>query len=73
MLNVWLKENIAPVLAIITVSGGFLYLFYGPEADRAAVIALMMLAPTFYFGSSPGSRAKDDSLVKLAESKKEGL
>ena len=66
-----LKESIAPILAILTVVGGFLYLFYGPNEDRAAVIALMMLAPTFYFGSSPGSRTKDEALVKIAETKKE--
>lgn len=66
----WLKENIAPVIAIVTVIGGFLYLFYGPQEDRAAVIALMMLAPTYYFGSSPGSRSKDEALIKISEKEK---
>lgn len=63
----WLKENIAPVLAIITVVLGFVYLFYGPKDDRAAVIALMMLGPTYYFGSSPGSAKKDDALSDIAK------
>jgi hypothetical protein len=61
----WLKTNIAPILAIITVVLGFAYLFIGPTEDRAAVIALMMLGPTFYFGSSPGSRKKDDTIANL--------
>ena len=61
----WLKDNIAPILAIITVVLGFVYLFYGPDKDRAAVVALMMLGPGYYFGSSPGSDKKNDTIAAL--------
>ena len=66
----WLKDNISPILAILAIIGGFGYLFWGPQADRSAVIALMMLAPTYYFGSSPGSRAKDEIIAKQLDKPK---
>lgn len=64
-MTTFLKDNIAAILAVIIEVGGFAYLFTGPVGDRAAVIALMMMAPTFYYGSSPGSSEKNKIIAEM--------
>lgn len=62
----WLKENIAPVLAILVVIFGFAYL-YGETAynlkQGAAIVALVAAVISFYFGSSSGSARKTELIT----------
>lgn len=50
----WFKENIAPMLAIMVVLLGFVYLFleilYPELKQAAAIIALIAAIVSFYFG-----------------------
>ena len=61
----WLNQNIAPILAFLTVGAGFVYLFCGDGVDTAAVVALMAAVIGFYYGSSPGSHDKDKTIAGL--------
>jgi hypothetical protein len=51
-MNDYLNKNVAAVLALLIEVAGFVYLFYGPPDDRAAVVGLMLMAPNFYYGAS---------------------
>lgn len=57
----WLKDGVAPLLAILVTIGGFLIIIYRPEA-KTEIIGLMTLVLAFYFGSSRSSQAKDDAI-----------
>ena len=66
----YLKENIGPILSIITVVMGFGYLFleiWFPLKQAAAVVGLIGGIIAFHFGSSPGSKNKDDIIAKQLE------
>jgi len=69
-LPAWLKDGVAPLLAIIIVVGGFLIIVYRPEA-KTEIVALMMAVISFYFGSSKSSQAKDASIDRQLEAKDE--
>ena len=66
----WLKDGVAPLLAVMVVGGGFFVLFYRPEV-KTETIALMTMVLGFYFGSSKSSQAKDETISKVIEDKKE--
>lgn len=60
----WMKDAVAPVLAVITVVGGFSMLYLRPE-NKTEIIGLMTLVLAFYFGSSKGSQDKDQTIKEL--------
>ena len=60
------KENKAFVIAIITIVAGFGILSYFPDKD-AVVVPLMSFVLGYYFGSSPGSHSKDQTISDLAK------
>jgi uncharacterized membrane protein YfcA len=62
----WLKEGVAPLLAVMVVVGGFLVIRFNPESKTEAV-AMMMLVLGYYFGSSKSSAAKDDTIKEQLE------
>ena len=57
----WLVEGVAPLLAVMIITGGFLVLFYKPEV-KTETVAMMMAVIGYYFGSSKGSQAKDNTI-----------
>ena len=61
----WLKDHAEVLVAIIILVGGYVYLFIGPTTDRAAVITMMTVVGTYYFGSSSGSNVKNDIIAKI--------
>ena len=66
----WLKENVGPLIALEVVAGGFAYLFaeiWWPLKNAAAVVALIGAVVYFYYGSSKGSQAKDETNSAILE------
>jgi len=61
----WLNDSVAPVLAVITICGGFLTLWYRPEL-KTETIGLMTVVAMYYFGSSKGSNDKTQVLAETA-------
>lgn len=67
----WLSKNIAAVLGLAVIVGGGVILYTTTEPDvRTAVVGLMTLVLGFYFGTSAGSRSKDDLVRTALESKR---
>ena len=66
----WLKEGVAPLLAVIIVCFGFATIWYRPEC-KTEIIAIMMAVIGFYFGSSKGSQEKDTTISNALQSKEE--
>ena len=62
----WLKDGVAPLLAVLVVVGGFLIIVYRPEA-KTEIVGLMTLVLAFYFGSSKSSQAKDEVIKNELE------
>ena len=62
----WLKDGVAPLLAVLVVVGGFLIIIYRPEA-KTEIVGLMTLVLAFYFGSSKSSQAKDEVIKDQLE------
>jgi hypothetical protein len=60
------KENQAFVIALLTICGGFASFYFFPAKD-AIVIPLMTFVLGYYFGSSPGSHGKDQTIGDLAK------
>ncbi len=54
------------LIALMVVAAGFGLLYTNPALKTEAV-ALMTFVLGYYFGSSPGSRAKDDTLTQIAK------
>jgi hypothetical protein len=62
----FLAKNIVAVLALLVVTGGGAMLAWSPNADvRTAAVGLVTLVLGFYFGTSSGSKAKDDTIKNL--------
>lgn len=60
----WLPKNVPAILALVVVIGGGAILAMTSEPDvRTAVVGLMTLVLGFYFGSSRGSKEKDDVMA----------
>ena len=78
-MNNWLKENVGPILALVTVIGTFalFVLAFSLKVDGAnekvlfmVIGALSAIATTvvgYYFGSSEGSASKNEIIRKLKE------
>jgi hypothetical protein len=75
----WLKDNVGPILALMTVIGTFALfgLAFSRKVDGAnekvlfmVIGALSSIATTvvsYYFGSSEGSASKNEIIQKLKE------
>lgn len=66
----FLGRNVAPIVAIMVTVFGFAYLFveaWYPLKNAAAVVALIAAIVGYYYGSSPGSHAKDSLIAKLSK------
>ncbi|MBM4286881.1 MAG: hypothetical protein FJ135_01815 [Deltaproteobacteria bacterium] len=74
-VNGWLKENVGPLLALVTVTGtlGLFGLAFYLRVDGAnekvlfmvigALSSIVTTVVTYYFGSSEGSARKNEILV----------
>jgi hypothetical protein len=60
------KEWMGFIIACITMVGGFYALVYLPDAKVGVVTPLMTFILGYYFGSSPGSHNKDQTISNLA-------
>ena len=67
----WLKDTVAPVLAIMTLAGGFATLWWHPEL-KTEIVALMTMVLMYYFGSSRGSDNKTEIMASTAKLLAEG-
>jgi uncharacterized protein YacL len=66
----WLSKNIAAVIALIIVVTGLLIMYYTPhESVRTAIVGLITMILSFYFGSTSSSKSKDDTIKAMSESK----
>ena len=59
------KENKAFIIGLITIIGGFASFYFFPNKDTV-VLPLMTFVLGYYFGSSPGSHSKDQTINDLA-------
>ena len=62
----WLKDTVAPLLAMITLIGGFATLWYRPQL-KTEIVALMTMVLMFYFGSSKSSEVKTEIMADTAK------
>lgn len=66
----WLNQNIMPILALITVFGGAVMLYTNQETDvRMAAVSMMTMVLGYFFGSSKGSKDKQELLSKIGDGK----
>jgi hypothetical protein len=64
----WLPKNIASVLALVVVLGGGAMLWTTNQADvRTASVGLITMVLGFYFGTSSGSKRKDETIAALSK------
>lgn len=64
----WLNQNIMPMLALITVTSAGLLLWLSPEADvKMAATSFITMVLGYFFGSSKGSKDKQELLNKVAD------
>ena len=60
----WLQTNVSSVIALILVIGCLAVIVYKPEA-KTEMVAIVMVIVGYYFGSSQGSRNKDNDKDKI--------
>lgn len=66
----WLNQNIMPILALITIVGGALIMLLSSESEvRMAAVSLMTMVLGYFFGSSKGSKDKQELLAKIGDRK----
>lgn len=64
--NSFLNQNIMPILALITVVGSSLLLWFSDQNDvKMAAVSFITMVLGFFFGSSQGSKDKQEQLHKL--------
>jgi len=54
-------ERLMGLLAIAVVVGGGYAYYYAPDNKATAIMSAIMIVIGFYFGSSKGSRDKDEN------------
>jgi uncharacterized membrane protein YfcA len=64
MIPPWLKDSVAPLLAIIVVIGGFVMMYLKPE-QKTEIAGMITIVLMFYFGSSKGSQDKDQIIANM--------
>lgn len=66
----WLNQNVVPLLAFGSIIGGILMILLSPQADvRMAGLSVVMLPLGYYFGTSQGSKQKQDTINRIAGDK----
>lgn len=67
-------ENIKPIMAILTLAFGFLFLIYivaagkeTPEGILIAVVAILREPFAYYYGNSTGGAKKDEIISDLTK------
>ena len=65
---IWWKDSVVPLLAIITLVGGFVVVWFRPDA-KTEIVAMMVMVLSFYFGSSKGSQVKDETIKEQLDKK----
>lgn len=62
----YLNQNIMPILALLTVIGSSLILWYATENDvKMAAVSFITMVLGYFFGSSKGSKDKQEALYKI--------
>jgi hypothetical protein len=62
----WLAANVMPILALFTVSASFLVLILSKENDvRMAAVSMGTMVLGYFFGSSVGSKNKQELIERL--------
>lgn len=69
MMPPWLKDSVAPLLAILVVVGGFVMMYLKPE-QKTEIAGMITIVLMFYFGSSKGSQEKDQIIANLPPAEK---
>ena len=64
MMPPWLKDSVAPLLAIIVVVGGFAMMYLKPD-QKTEIAGMITVVLMFYFGSSKGSQDKDQTIANM--------
>jgi hypothetical protein len=57
----WLKDGVAPLLAVLVILGGFVLICIKPDT-KTEIVVLMTMVLQYYFGSSKSSAAKDETI-----------
>lgn len=67
----WLNQNIMPLLAIGTVLISSLILWFAPQVEvKMAAVSFITMVLGYFFGSSQGSKEKQEQLYKMGGSQK---
>lgn len=62
----WLNQNIMPILALLTVIGSSSLLTISTESDvKMAAVSFITMVLGYFFGSSKGSKDKQEQLYKI--------
>jgi len=62
----WLNQNIMPFLALVTIFGGAWILLDSSNSEvRMAAVSMMTMVLGYFFGSSKGSKDKQELLSQL--------
>jgi len=69
MMPPWLRDSVAPLLAIIVVVGGFVMMYLKPE-QKTEIASMITVVLMFYFGSSKGSQDKDATIANMVPPEK---